>query len=134
MYQLRDDNIVWDELSPENIIIADLEQGKYTTLLGEGAALLWRLMISGVTVNDIAKTINDRCNIAPSNIDTLLSDIVTNLKEAGVLIAADTRNQSASDLIGEADKLSSFEVKLVCYDDMQHLLQLDPIDNAIELQ
>lgn len=129
-YKLRDDHIIWDAMSPQDVIIADLLTGCYSTLSGEGAEYLWSLLINHLSEEQIHVQCRQQFNHFTKESEEQIQLILTNLCMSGILVP---HSEGASSYQASQTKpLNNFAVVLTKYDDMQTLLQLDPIDTMLE--
>lgn len=132
-YKLRDDNIIWDAMSPQDIVIADLQKGRYTTLSGPGSEFFWNLLINQISIPEVTEICSRQFNQFNEKDEQRIKQIVVNLVESELLIKIDQPDKKdISSILKNAPSFESFQVNLTLYDDMQTLLQLDPIDSMLE--
>lgn len=130
-YTIRDENVIWDAMSSENVIIADLKTGEYSTLTGRGSELFWSMIVNGESSEQIVNKFNKAFQNFSTENKRDLEKIIFNFKEANLIIETSNQNRCVETDITKLD-LGDFNIELTRYNDMQNLLQLDPIDNMIE--
>lgn len=131
-YTLQNEDIIWDAMSPQDVIIADLQKGQYTTLSGIGAQFLWNQMINQNALTDIITACRHQFKKFNSADEKAIDEMITSLLEAGILKHAAQTALANDEEQKQSEPFEFFQVTLTQYDDMQTLLKLDPIDNLLE--
>ncbi len=131
-YTLHRQDIVWDAMSPSDVIIADLQKGRYSTLSGIGAEFLWNHLIGqNASSDEIIQICRSQFNDFNDQDAEKVQEIITCLLQEGIL-APGSRTEPESSVVNPEKPFDSFQIRLSQYDDMQTLLLLDPIDNAVD--
>jgi hypothetical protein len=129
-YQLRDENVVWDAISPTNVVIADLENGRYTTLLGYGVEFFWNLLIEQQPISTILETLKEHFQQFDEKETLNVTSVVERLLLAEIITKAAPK--PTKPVYAQPRFTNVFQMELTEYDDMELLLKLDPIDQLLE--
>lgn len=143
-YQLNSPQVVDEEVDGE-IIVINLGNGNYYSLLEEGAEI-WQLLSSGKSLGETMQLIESRYEAEKAVIDTGITQFVAELKKEGLIVlASDVQPTNASPLPEVDQDAVSQELptstsvrpvftapKLNMYIDMQDLMLLDPIHEVDE--
>jgi hypothetical protein len=129
-YQLRDEDVVWDAISPTNVVIADLQNGRYSTLLGDGAEFFWNLLIEQTSLPIIVTICKEQFSQFDDKAKENINHVIEQLHSAEIIVSANPK--ATKPIHSQHVVVTPFSIQLTQYDDMELLLKLDPIDQLIE--
>ena len=132
-YMINGEDVIWDAMTPEDVIIADLGKGRYSTLSGVGSKFLWERVINKVSKADIIVSCQNQFkNFNNRDIESI-EHIMSQLEYEGIIKKSDASIPIEKLTFSSPGvKFESMNIRLVQYDYMQTLLKLYPIDNIIE--
>ena len=130
---INNEDVIWDAITPQDVIIADLKKGRYSTLSGVGSKFIWERLVNQISKDEIIATCKSQFKMFDSKDVEEIDNIIRQLLDEDILKKSDVSfcQKNAQINVPEA-QFESMQVKLTQYDDMQTLLKLDPIDNILE--
>lgn len=128
-----DSSQITDEVIDDEVIIVNLENGNYYSLVA-AAADIWLLLKSGITYGETTRLIQSRYSGDPSLIQQGIEAFVGELVAQGLLTPSESPVETGTSVeLPAKAALSPFETpKLEVYVDMQKMLLLDPIHEVDE--
>ncbi|MEO8667036.1 MAG: PqqD family protein [Bauldia sp.] len=107
-------------------VIMNLEKGDYYSLDLIGADV-WRLIVAGHTVGEIAAALADRYGIAPQQAEADVGALSAQLVSESLILAADGGKAQAGPIATAELAAPAYQAPhLHVYADMKDLLALDP--------
>jgi hypothetical protein len=118
------------------VVIINLDTGIYYSTNGIGAAI-WRLLDTGVSVEQIVSTMTKCYTGDPQEIETEVKTLVDKFQQESLIVADDGAQTAATNgtvaAFKEAAELPPFASPILQkYSDMEDLLLLDPIHDVDE--
>lgn len=132
IYKISSEGVIWEKIG-EQIMIANLESGQYCNIQKNTGTMIWELVTSGISTEELhmllTQSFKDYDQQAMTQVDEFLSKLVKlNFITLTTHPAAPTRSSSTQ----STNPAEYFTVpQLFIYDDIDTLLQLDPIDDHV---
>jgi hypothetical protein len=135
-FKLASEGVVWENIGGQ-IVIANLNSGGYCSISEKSGVLLWESLMAKLSIEathqHFSTHFKNYDTVATSQVDSCLAKLI----KLDFLSATKDNNgevsSNISQLTDDNNILENFsEPKLLFYDDVDTLLQLDPIDDEIE--
>jgi hypothetical protein len=133
-YKLADEGVVWENIGGQ-IVMANLSSGRYCSMSEKSSVLLWELIIGGTSLNIIHKHLSNHFKNYDETAINQINSCLDKLIQLGFLIKDQEGIEKDLEIAYQDEQkfLEDFsEPKLLFYDDIDTLLQLDPIDDQVE--
>jgi len=114
---------VLHELLSDEVIIANLNEGIYYSIQGSGVAI-WQLLLAGHSLSSIESLFSEKYGSTPS-----LAPFLERLIKENLLVSTLDFSPSLPSLTWPT---AFSPPELERYDEMKHLLELDPIHEVVE--
>ena len=131
-YRLNQPTVISEVVDGEAVIV-NLDSGAYFSLRDTGC-VIWNLLIQGMPLADVVKTVGNRYGEAGHVIDAAVQALVAELLRENLLVAANSaalpQDLALSPGAGNGDRLPFHTPVLEKFTDMAELLLLDPIHDV----
>jgi hypothetical protein len=126
-YQIAGDHVIWEKLG-NHVVIAELKTGKYCNIVNPTGIHTWELLTAGYTpleINDFFSQYYVNVDIAASK---SIQEFTNKLIVLGFITAMKQGENPLKAKVECEGSPREFEIpSLVVYDDIDTLLQLDPV-------
>jgi hypothetical protein len=130
-FQVNGPNVVHETIDDE-VIIVNLNSGTYYSLEKSGA-YIWNMVTTEATAGEIAAKLRQQFDANPSEIESAVDQILSELAEEGLIVESDS-DGAHQQQTGDSHAIqgtAAFERPLLHrYTDMQDFLLLDPINEV----
>ena len=124
-YKLNAEQVVSKVMDGEAILI-NLANGMYYSLQGTGG-IAWTLISSGLSLKETCERLSAAYNVAVSDVEAGVTELVKELLEENIVIAVPDRASPPSSDAPEPSMDGTYESpRLVKYADMADILAIDP--------
>ncbi|MFC1452057.1 PqqD family protein [Verrucomicrobiota bacterium] len=126
------ENVASEVLDGEAILI-HLDSGTYCSMDKVGTGI-WERIAGGSSPGEIASFLTSRYDVAPDQAQRDVLDFVGRLVEEGLITVGEARPAGAppSDMASSEPRAPYAPPELEVYDDMRHLLAIDPPTPGLE--
>jgi hypothetical protein len=130
-FRVNDKNVV-HEVFDEEVLVVNIDTGTYYSLLGVSAQI-WRWILTGATIDEMARALVDTYEGSPSTIATTTGQFVSQLSDENLILVSHGDSPGNSIVPPSAGARMPFvPPKLETFTDMQELLLLDPVHDVEE--
>jgi hypothetical protein len=136
-YRVNSPSVI-HEMIDDEVVIVNLEKGRYYSLLRTGAEI-WAGISEGMASDDIILRLSNQYEADRKVIEMAVNNLISELQKEGVIIPikpGDRRVTVPNENVSTDNKSGKqkFEIpKLEKYTDMEELLLLDPIHDIDEM-
>lgn len=132
-YTIDSNNIIYEEIDSELVVI-NLKNGCYYSL-NESASLIWKLIVSGNSIDQITGLLVAHFSIEPDGIPGEILRIVSEFFNEQLLSPAVELETKAEMILPDNIMLAGhFQSPVMSkHSDIQEMLQLDPIHEVTDL-
>lgn len=131
---LASDSVIWENIGGQ-VLTANLSTGVYCNLGVGTACVIWHLLISGLSMNELASHMKKHYDSIPESFLKDVDVFVKKLINANILKFSNKSivpDSSISRTIKEYDSETQYKnPTILLYDDINTLLQIDPIEDEI---
>ena len=131
---LASDSVIWENIGGQ-VLTANLNTGVYCNLESGTACVIWHLLMSGLTISESETLMKAHYGTLPESFANELKGFIQKLINADIWRGS-TQASAPEEPISRtiSDYHSDREYKtptFLLYDDINTLLQIDPIDDEI---
>lgn len=132
-YKLASDGVIWEKIG-DQIVMANLNSGRYSNISESSGLVAWELMMMGASHEDIHQYLSEYFTHydegSRAQIDFHIQKLI---KLEFVSLVPHAENSTSLQTMDKKKSGGVFVApKLLIYDDIDTLLQLDPIDDEVE--
>lgn len=134
-YELASHGVIWEKIGNQ-LMMANLDSGRYCNVHEHSGVLVWELIMAGFSQEVIHEKLSNYFenydSLAIKQINEFLAKLVA-LNFISVVQGNSEKTNIINNELAEGNHIEKFtEPKLLTYDDIDTLLQLDPIDDQVE--
>jgi len=128
------DSVIWEVIGHQ-VVAANMSSGIYCNIQSGSGVVLWHLLLSGLTIPEIEPLMNIHYQDIPGDFSSHLHSFVTQLIDASMWKLSNVMavlEEPISRVIADYDtELRYTKPVIITYDDLDTLLQIDPIDDEV---
>lgn len=131
---LASDSIIWENIGGQ-IVTADMSSGVYCNIEAGSGVATWNLLLSGMSCTQVKDALKAHYNSVPSDFDGDIDGFIEILTARQIWKKSDTPQdieEPISQSVSAHDESQDYKKPtIISYDDIDTLLQIDPIDDEI---
>ena len=131
---LASDSVIWENIGGQ-VLAANLNTGVYCNLEGGVACVIWHLLMSGLKISELEEAMRAHYENLPPTFDLDYQVLIEKLIKADIWTFSCQPldlDKPISRIIREYHEKTEYKKpRILIYDDINTLLQIDPIDDEI---
>jgi hypothetical protein len=128
------DSVIWEVIGHQ-VVTANMSSGIYCNIESGSGIVLWHLLLSGLTIPEIEPLMKNHYQNIPENFSSHMDSFITRLIDASIWKRSNNMavvEEPISQVIADYDaEITYKKPAIITYDDLDTLLQIDPIDDEI---
>jgi len=128
------ESVIWENIGGQ-IVTANMNTGVYCNVESGTGVVLWCLLLSGLNVDEVVLAMQQHYQALPADFLEQLHLFINRLITANIWKFSETArsyDKSFSRMISDYDDSSQYKNPIIlAYDDIDTLLQIDPIDDEL---
>ena len=131
---LASEGVIWEQLG-DQIVVANMESGIYCNIQSGTGVAIWNLLLAGKSFDEVKSQLCSYFKETPESLDADFEHFIQLLLSRDILVESQSPTSTEEPISINLDdyNLGSVYKKpvLLGYDDIDTLLQIDPIDDDV---
>lgn len=131
---LASEGVIWEQLG-DQIVVANMESGIYCNIQSGTGVVVWNLLLAGKSFDEVKSQICSYFKEAPGSFDADFDHFIESLSQRGILVESQSPTSTGEPIsinLEDYNLASDYTKPVILgYDDIDTLLQIDPIDDDV---
>lgn len=131
---LASEGVIWEQLG-DQIVVANMESGVYCNIQSGTGVAIWNLLLAGKSFDEVKSQICSYFKEVPESFDADFDHFVESLSTRNILVESQSPpspGEAISINLKDYNLASDYTKPVILgYDDIDTLLQIDPIDDDV---